>query len=134
MIAADETERVARRWWRWLPIPTVAVAAAALLLVVFGRQREDAESPAPTVLAERPAADAEEAPGAVASRSRVVKVEPPPAAAPAEPPPALVEAPDLFVELPILRNMEKLENFEAIYTTLDGAEGSPDGQRERSSG
>jgi hypothetical protein len=36
---------------------------------------------------------------------------------PSEPPAELAAAPDLFVDLPILRNMEKLEHFEAISTT-----------------
>ena len=36
---------------------------------------------------------------------------------PAEPPPELAAAPELFMELPILRNLEKLEHFEAIRTT-----------------
>ena len=33
---------------------------------------------------------------------------------PAEPPPELAAAPELFMNLPIIRNMEKLEHFEAI--------------------
>jgi hypothetical protein len=35
-------------------------------------------------------------------------------APPTEPPPDLAAAPELFMNLPIIRNMEKLEHFEAI--------------------
>src|SRR5213592_2767269 len=44
--------------------------------------------------------------------SRVAKVPPP-----AEPPAKLADAPDLFMDFPILRNMDKLRHFEAIRTT-----------------
>jgi len=48
------------------------------------------------------------------------------ATVPAEPPPELAAAPELFVDLPLLRNMEKLEHFETIRTTTldDGEEQS----------
>ena len=40
---------------------------------------------------------------------------------PSQPPPELAARPDLFVNLPVLRNMEKLQHYEAIQTTtLDG--------------
>jgi len=54
---------------------------------------------------------------------------------PAEPPPALAAAPELFVNLPILRHLEKLEHFEAIQTTtLDDEPATPGGDESRSNG
>ena len=63
---------------------------------------------APVRVASVPAAPA---PQVAAGRARPVTP------APSEPPPALAAAPDLFVELPILRHMEKLAHYEAIQTT-----------------
>jgi hypothetical protein len=56
--------------------------------------------------------------------------EPPPS----EPPPALAAQPDLFVELPILRNMEKLDHFEAIRTTTLQEAPAPPGEQGQSNG
>ena len=43
---------------------------------------------------------------------------------PSEPPPDLAARPDLFVDLPMLRNLDRLEHFEAIQTTtLEGQDG-----------
>ena len=48
----------------------------------------------------------------------------PPGSVPSEPPPDLAARPDLFVDLPMLRNLERLEHFEAIQTTtLEGQDG-----------
>jgi hypothetical protein len=41
---------------------------------------------------------------------------------PSQPPPELAARPDLFVDLPMLRNLERLEHFEAIQTTTLGEE------------
>jgi anti-sigma factor RsiW len=130
--AAEEAERLAApRWWWRLRVPAVAATAlAALLLVIVG----------PDEMEQKATPDA---PPAVAAKSKETKVvrerteaptraiagapAPAPAAvaeAPDTPPnlpTALTERPDLFMDLPILRNLEKLENFEQIETTtLDG--------------
>jgi hypothetical protein len=43
---------------------------------------------------------------------------------PDDPPAELAARPDLFVNLPMLRNLDKLQHFDAIQTTtLDGHEG-----------
>ena len=48
----------------------------------------------------------------------------PPGGVPSEPPPDLAARPDLFVDLPMLRNLDRLEHFEAIQTTtLEGQDG-----------
>jgi len=131
--AAEEAEQLAaRRWWWRLRVPAVAITAlAALLLVIVGHDEVDKKAPAPA-----PTAVAARAPEPTPTRERrdtpraaVTEAQPPTAVAqapetppaPAELPTALTERPDLFVELPILRNMEKLEHFEQIETTtVDG--------------
>ncbi len=54
---------------------------------------------------------------------------------PAEPPAKLAEAPDLFVDMSIIRNLDKLTHFEAIQTTtLDDEPATPDGLEPPSNG
>ena len=56
-------------------------------------------------------------------------------APPAEPPAKLAEAPELFVDMSIIRNLDKLTHFEAIQTTtLDDEPATPDGQEPPSNG
>ena len=129
--AAEEAEQLAaRRWWWRLRVPAVAVTAlAALVLVVLGHDEvgQKAAPEAPTVVAAKspepklarehgdvPAAAVAEAPApAVVAQA--------PERPPEELPTALTARPDLFMDLPILRNLEKLEHFEQIETTtLDG--------------
>ena len=56
-------------------------------------------------------------------------------APPAEPPAKLAEAPDLFVDMPIIRNLDKMTHFEAIQTTtLDDEPATPDGLEPPSNG
>jgi hypothetical protein len=44
---------------------------------------------------------------------------------PSEPPPELAARPDLFVNLPLLRNLDKVQHYEAIQTiAVDGAQSS----------
>jgi hypothetical protein len=38
---------------------------------------------------------------------------------PDEPPPALASRPDLFVDLPVLRNLDKLRHYDSIATMED---------------
>jgi anti-sigma factor RsiW len=132
----------AERWWSSWTLPAAAVAAAAVAAVVLSARPESPSAPPPAAsvasapapapsqvaraAAERPAA----AVVAEAGRKKVVVGEPP-----SEPPPALAAAPDLFVNLPVLRHLEKLEHFDAIQTTtLNGAPADPGGEGERSSG
>jgi hypothetical protein len=129
LAAADDVPG-ARRLGRWLGLAVPPLAATAALLLAVrgagppaepghesaapGAQARRASSPtaAPPVRVARPAA-----PSAAAPRHR--RTEP---VVPSEPPPDLAARPDLFVNLPILRNLERLEHYDAI-TTLDDPNG-----------
>jgi anti-sigma factor RsiW len=129
-LAADEApER--RRWWSWLgtPVPALALAATVVVALSVTALRNTADvpgasapAPAPQVAKAPPPVPAPVEPRVVASaRPPVAPAVPTP---PVEPPPALAASPDLFIDLPILRHMEKLSHFEAIETTtLDEGEG-----------
>jgi hypothetical protein len=138
--AAVEEEASERRWWR-MPALSVLAVAASLAAVAVGLRRyaEEPSPPAATPLtvarpvAPRPAPSPAKAPPEL-ERAEVargqVSSEPP-----SEPPPELAARPDLFVELPILRHMEKLEHLEAIQATSVGDGAVPSGaEGERSSG
>jgi hypothetical protein len=140
--AAEEAEQLAaRRWWWRLRVPAVAITAlAALLLVVLGHDEAErkAAPQAPTAVAAKsaepkPVRERREAPAAAVSEAPVpTAVAQAPEAPPEELPRALTERPDLFMELPILRNLEKLEHFEQIETTtLDGQPRSDAGLESR---
>lgn len=130
--AAEEAELVAAsRWWMRLRVPAVALTAlAALVLVIVGHnevgQREAEVARIPAAEA-KPAAENLARAHTTRTEDRVAAASAPaavaegPEKAPDGPPPALAARPDLFMELPILRNMEKLEHFEQIETTtVDG--------------
>jgi len=129
LAAADEAERgPAVRWRTWLPLPAFAVATAAVVVLAIGIVQRTGQVPAP-VPAVRPSGTAAQ------PVAKAPVAESPKAPLPAEPPPKLAEAPDLFMDLPILRNMDKLRHFEAIETTtLDDEPGTPDGQEPPSNG
>jgi len=136
LAAADEAERApASRWTLWLPLPAFALATAAVLVVAIGIVQRTGRVPGTPALSRAPAADAKrvaQAPPLPAQR-RFAKV--PPVPPPAEPPAKLAEAPDLFMDMPILRNLDKLTHFEAIQTTtLDDEPATPDGQEPPSNG
>ena len=129
LAAADEERSAARGWWAGLRAPALALATAAVAIVAVALTRGAGDRQPITsraldqhrVAAQAPA---REKPRMIASSERRA-----PKAAenlPVEPPAELAAAPDLFIELPILRNMEKLEHFEAIGTTSldDGGEQS----------
>ena len=70
--------------------------------------------------------------------SPIARLRPAPSAAPAspqrrrvvrdvpsEPPPELAARPDLFINLPLLRSLDKVQHYEAIQTiAVDGAQSS----------
>jgi anti-sigma factor RsiW len=115
MLATDEGERAP---WLRVFVPALATAGIAVLAVLgtlsLPSGRPEAQSGAPrTTAARRP-----EKPVAVAEVGRTAR--PARHGRPPGPPPALAAAPELFVDLPLLHNMEKLEHFDAIrMTTLD---------------
>jgi len=130
-------------WWRRLSLPALAFATASVLAIVITRGREvslgpPAEHSAPATGAARSAAEqvarAPERPAQTVARATSPRGQIADAL-PTEPPLALAAAPDLFMNLQILRHLEKLEHFEAIQTTtLDDAPAAPGGDEGRSSG
>ena len=115
----------ARRVPWWLGVPALA-GAAVLALAVRGTGLRTV-GPSATgpgqdqmMIAVLPTVDPATDPHRVqrALRRR------PPGGVPSEPPPDLTARPDLFVDLPMLRNLDRLEHFEAIQTTtLEGQDG-----------
>ena len=130
LAAADEAERApASRWTRWLPLPAFALATAAVLVLAIGIVRRTGEVPGAPAVRPAPKVDARDAAQAQRPPRRIAK------ALPAEPPAKLAEAPDLFVDMPIIRNLDKMTHFEAIQTTtLDDEPATPDGQEPPSNG
>jgi anti-sigma factor RsiW len=137
-LAAEEPE-ASRRWWARLPVPALAFATAALLAIVIVRGRDvPLATPAAKAVpgtrrqAAEPVARTTARPAQAVARAQPKPIVSDP---PAELPPELAAAPDLFMNLPILRHLEKLEHFDAIETTtLDEAPAAPGGDGERSSG
>jgi len=139
---AERSERQPTPWWRSLSLPALTLAAAAVLALAVGLRQYDVMSTrsvdVPGRVAAKPSRQAgpQHQVASEAARTRVARQEPRRGSEPPKYPPAeLASAPDLFMDLPILRHMEKLEHFEAIRTTtLDEAPDPSDGQQERSSG
>jgi Putative zinc-finger len=130
-LAADDADpRPARGVGRWVLIGAPAVAAAAALgLVLHDGLPPDAARPAAVKPAGVAAAKKPAPPTQVAQNESQRPAAPQPAARkrrtlPDDPPAELAARPDLFVNLPMLRNLDKLQHFDAIQTTtLDGHEG-----------
>ena len=114
--AADEVPAARRLPW-WLGVPALAGAAVLALAVRGPILRSDTPAVSPPgqvpMMVVMPAATPRPAPHPE-QHARPRRV---PATVPSEPPPDLAARPDLFVDLPILRNLERLEHFEAIQTT-----------------
>ena len=105
-IADEEPASRARRWsGAWTIAPSLAAGAVAVLALVALREVGTSDPTAPrepgAVATARPATSPQ-----VARRSHV----------PSEPPGELASHPELFVDLPMLRHLEKLEHFDAIAT------------------
>jgi hypothetical protein len=131
-LAADDADpRPARAVGRWLLIGAPAVAATAALGLALhgGLPPETAPSAAKTVGVA--AAKKAAAPTQVAQNAAPRPAAQQPAArkrraVPGDPPAELAARPDLFVNLPMLRNLDKLQHYDAIQTTtLDGQAGNP---------
>lgn len=116
-LAADDVPERAGLW-RWLSVGAPALAGAAVLLLAV-RAVVPPTEPGSTPTRGKPLAasgtsrSAAPAPatGTTTARRRAS------GNVPSEPPPELAAHPDLFVNLPVLRNMEKLQHYEAIQTT-----------------
>lgn len=118
LAAADDDAPEGPGVWRWLRVGAPALAGAAVLLLAVRAVQPPAEPAGTEPLAAHGASKhAAPAPGTAqpATRRRAT------GSVPSQPPPELAARPDLFVNLPVLRNMEKLQHYEAIQTTtLDG--------------
>jgi len=125
-----------RSWVFGLSIPAFAAAVVVVVAVMATmRAPQPAHKAANEVVAQapRPTGDS----GAHQARtaaptSRVVAraardtAVPVTASLPADVPPELAAAPELFMELPLLRNLEKLQHYDAILH----ATGEPSGERQ----
>jgi len=134
-LAAAEATKSRRRW---LDVAVPALAATAVVVVAARLSLQDTEpvpAPAPAAPARPVTAPSATArvPGRVAERAPA----PAPSAAaspqrrrvvrdvPSEPPPELAARPDLFINLPLLRSLDKVQHYEAIQTiAVDGAQSS----------
>ena len=105
-LAEDEQESPRTLAWTRTLAPAVAASAVVLLAVVGLRSGEVAPPRAPTKVAVASPAAAPTARPVVARREKT--------RAPAEPPAALASRPDLFMDLPMLRQFEKIQHFDAI--------------------
>ena len=113
--AAEEREHGSRRWG-WLSAPVLAATAVTVLALVVGTRERPGPGPAPAPAVDAPHAQqtARVPDPAPAPKREAAAVAVADSAPPSEPPPDLAAAPELFMNLPIIRNMEKLEHFEAI--------------------
>src|SRR5262249_6682634 len=120
---------------RWLGVAVPTLAATAVLVVAARLSLQDTEpAPTPAPAAPTRAATAPRAPARAAERAPAPAPSPAPASpqrrrvargVPSEPPPELAERPDLFINLPLLRNLDKVQHYEAIQTiAVDGAQSS----------
>ena len=126
--AAVPTLRPRRRVWQ-VAVPALAAAA---VLVLVARSIMTAPSTAPSAPA--PAKQVAEAPApkapAVAANRAAPPAEPAQVAdaddqLPEDLPPELVEHPELFLRLPVVRRLEKLEHFEEVRERTPAESGSP---------
>ena len=110
---------------RWLTSVGPALAATAVVgIAVVGLR--SGESPTPETRA-RPAAPATASVPRPAVERRAKR-------APVDPPAALASRPDLFVDLPMIRELDKLQHFDSIATMEDNDPTAPDGEPSPSNG
>jgi anti-sigma factor RsiW len=139
LAAAEEQEGPVRRWWQaWLPLPAVALATAAVAVVALGILRFSSDVPGQGGVTQSRGSGktVARAPVPATTPTRTARADAPKAVVPPdELPPELAAAPDKFMNLPILRNLEKLDHFEAIQTTtLDDEPVTPGGEAQPSNG
>jgi hypothetical protein len=146
LASAEEAERKAEgtSGFRWFRVMVPAFAAAATVAVAFVATQRSTPVPSPVVAGPGAAAPGPAQVAKAASRNTpeaaprvVAAAKPAPregrpqiavAAVPVELPVELSQRPDLLFALPILHNLDKLEHFEKIQTTvLDDDIGQPPG-------
>jgi len=97
--------------------PVVATTAVIAIALVGVRSADLTPAPTTKTVAVAPARSAAETPPVLARRAKT--------RVPAEPPAALASRPDLFMDLPMLREFDKIQHFDAI-AGMDDDDG-PDG-------
>jgi hypothetical protein len=108
---------LAERLGRWLRSAGPALAAGAVAMVALvGLQT--ATDHTPPVAKRPPVAAATRADATVVARG-------PKTPPPVDPPPALASQPDLYVDLPVLRNLDKLRHYDSI-ATMEGDDPTDD--------
>ena len=110
-ILASDPERTSGALSGWLRMLAPMLAAGAVAAAAIVSMRTTIERD-PSLQVTRPVAVAsrpEPAAGARRTKARV----------PDEPPAELASRPELFVDLPMLRNMDKLQHFDSIATMDD---------------
>ena len=120
--------------WLRRGVPAIAATAVVAIAVVGMRPSRVGmpEARTPVTVAARPRATAP-----AAAPAEIAKAEEAPAAArrvksraPMDPPAELASRPDLFVDLPMLRELDKMQHFDSIATMEDSDGGeapSPNG-------
>lgn len=129
------------RPWRWAP---PALAAAAVVALAFSSLLRTTESPtqappsaapervaapAPAVrpdapvVAARPAAPKDEPAGEAAPQVAAADAVRPEDLRPEDLPPELLEQPELFLRLPVVRRLETLEHIDAAQNSHDDGDG-----------
>ena len=141
-LAAADEERPARGLSRWLGIAVPGLAAATVVVLAVGLYRGSAPEQRPTF--ERAAHDDHPAPRKVVQRDdaarpapkapRVVEVVHGGARRPSidDPPAELIAAPERFIDMPVLRDFDKLRHYDAI-SGIDDDQSDP-GQVPQSDG
>ena len=142
--AAEEAERQAEgapgfRWFRMM-VPAFAAAATVAIALVASQRSTQTASPlasGSTMTKPAPARVAKAAPrskpeseprGVAAAKPAPREARPQLAAVSVDLPVELSERPDLLFALPMLHNLDKLEHFEKIQTTvLDDGTSQPSG-------
>jgi len=120
---------------RWLGVAVPALAATAVLVVAARLSLQNTEpAPAPAAPARAVTAPPARGPARAAERAPAPAPSPAPASpqhrrvarsVPSQPPPELAARPDLFINLPLLRNLDKVQHYEAIQTiAVDGGQSS----------
>jgi hypothetical protein len=109
---ASEPDADASPASRWLRVLTPALAAGAVAAAaVFGLRTVADRDPTVRVSAPVGVATRHDAPPAVARRAKT--------RIPDEPPAELASRAELFVDLPMLRDLDKLQHFDSIATMDD---------------
>jgi len=117
LMADDEPAGSPAGSWLRMLAPAVATTGVVAIALVGVRSADLTPAPTTKTVAIAPARSAAQAAPVLARRTKT--------RVPADPPPALASRPDLFMNLPMLREFDKIQHFDAI-AGMDDDDG-PDG-------